>query len=185
MREMYEQTLPPQFLYLFILLITTLDTHHHQMKLLIASFMTLSLCSPSLQHAPYHFKGDLSSMQTHQLSIACRINPLRWHICLSLLDVAHCPEKVTHLQSSVYTILFVRNTDFLGGRYCYHPSSAPSPMFPLYCYPQYSYWYVCPSSIKVRAGSHSFFLGGGGCLFYSRVATNPHLYLLIVLKSYL
>lgn len=44
----------------------------------IASFITLSLCSPSFHHAPDHFKGNLSSMQTHQLSIACRINPLRW-----------------------------------------------------------------------------------------------------------
>lgn len=167
MREMYQQTLPPQFLYLFIPLVTTLGIHQLDEIITTASSTTLFLFGlSSNHHAPYRFRGNLSSMHI-QLSFACRINPLRWHICLSWFSIDHTALKMSHTCSPLCMLFFLSEIQFLFSEgYCYHPSSALSPVFPLYCYPQYSYWYVCPlywfvSSMKARAGSRPFFWGGG------------------------
>lgn len=128
-------------------------------------------------------------MQTHSIVFCLQDKSLKVaHLSILVLHRPHCPENVTHLQSSVYAILFVRNTvSFLWGvllpSFKCSFSSVPTLLLSLV------QLLVCLSPVlvcKLHEGQgwvSPFFLGGG-CLFYPRVGTIFHLYLLIVIKSY-
>lgn len=115
MREMYEQNLPPRFLlslhspcHYF-----SSGIHHYWMKLLQRSLSRhyFSLVSSFHHHVPYCFKGDLSSTQICSPVYCLQDKSFKVaHLPILVLHGPHCPEKVTHVQSSVYAIRFVRNT---------------------------------------------------------------------------
>lgn len=154
------------FSYLFILLVTTLvqafiiTGWNYYNSLFHDSISLWSLLSTTTHHIAS--RVICPARKYVHLFIACRINPLRWHICLSWSSMDHTALKRSHM-CSLLCVLFVLSEKqllFTGGELC-HLSRARSPTFPLDCYLWCHYWYVCPhhwsvSFMRAKAGSRLF-----------------------------